>query len=137
MLKIPGLADSLPVKYKKDGTILMPGALRDGIKDNIPTIGLLERLGIPGFTSPEQKERVASNLPSIILGAPLATLTPQQEQGELISLNAGLRANINDWAGRNGIDLDGLRATVQSGQYTDEELAQLLAQGYFLKPPQE
>jgi hypothetical protein len=137
MLKLPGLEGLLPSNRKKDGTILMPGALRDGIKDNIPTIGLLERLGTPGFTSPEQKERVASNLPSIILGAPLATLTPQQETGELISRNEGLRANINDWAGRNGVDLDALRATVNSGQYTSEELAQLLAQGYFLKPTEE
>jgi hypothetical protein len=137
LLKLPGLENALPVKYKKDGTVLMPGALRDGIKDNIPTLGLLERLGVPGFTSPEQKERVISNIGSIVFGLPLATLTPQQEQGELISLNKGLRANLNDWAGRSGIDLDGLRATVQSKQYTSEELAQLLAQGYFLKPTEE
>jgi hypothetical protein len=70
-----------------------------------------------------------------VLGLPLATITPQQEIGELMSRNAELRGALNDWAGRNNVDLDALRASL--GNYSAEELAQLLAQGYFLNPPQE
>lgn len=92
------------------------------IKDLLPPIGLIARLGSPG-----DADRRLTNWLSSIAGAPVSTLTTPQVTAELKTREDRIRKQVDRLANQYGLDKDWLRAVTETS--TSAEIRSYIAAG--------
>jgi hypothetical protein len=92
------------------------------LKDLLPPLGLIARLGSPG-----EADRRLSNWLSTIAGAPVSTLTPGQLSSELYTREDRIKKQVNRLGDQYGLDKDWLRQIAETS--TADEIRSYIAAG--------
>lgn len=108
-VRIPGITFTGP-----DGDQRVDAYNYGQLKDLLPPIGLIARLGSQG-----EADRRLTNWLGTVAGAPVSTLTAPQLTAELKTREDRIRKQVNSLSYALGVDQDWLRAMVDSGATAD------------------
>jgi hypothetical protein len=110
----------------ENGQPVMNAQFLNATKNLVPPLGRALRLfDFKGAN----KDRMASNFASSLLGLPLSTLTPSQATGELIARNKKLSSDIIKYVNNKRMDRDWLKKMVGNG-YDASQIDEAFKAGY-------